>query len=387
MNAIQKIWYWIYPSTDEHKWFPVVWLPFMIWFFIDPIWWQHRTPLLVIGNTIFGLVFIWLYLYAFSHREPYRLYATIAMLVMAACLVPTSNGAVCGLFIYAIAAGAFTTNRSRVIALMGIDLGLLGLYSYHLRLPLVFWGSMLLLIVLVGVANHLGAVAHCAGEELRKADAEIEHLAKVAERERIARDLHDLLGHTLSLITLKAELARKLVDRDPQRAKEEMLDVERSSRAALADVREAISGYRGEGLAAELIRARKTLETAGIAVNSDIAEVPLSPAQETVLALALREAVTNVVRHAQAQECDLRLQRNEDFCTLEIADDGRGADAPEGNGLRGMRERLEALGGSLQRQSRAGTRLVIQLPLSHPIAPTARALGTPVATAAPALRN
>ena len=96
------------------------------------------------------------------------------------------------------------------------------------------------------------------------ANDEIEHLAKVAERERIARDLHDLLGHTLSLITLKAELARKLVDRDPQRAKQEMQDVEQTSRAALADVREAISGYRGQGLAAELIHARQTLETAGI---------------------------------------------------------------------------------------------------------------------------
>ncbi len=150
-----------------------------------------------------------------------------------------------------------------------------------------FWGSMVLLIVLVGVGNHTGALAHCAGEKLRKADEEIEHLAKVAERERIARDLHDLLGHTLSLITLKAELARKLMDRDPQRAKQEMLDVEQTSRAALADVREAISGYRGEGIAAELVRARKTLETAGITVDCEFDQLPLTPAQETVLALAL----------------------------------------------------------------------------------------------------
>ncbi len=199
---------------------------------------------------------------------------------------------------------------------------------------------------------------------------EIEHLAKVAERERIARDLHDLLGHTLSLITLKAELARKLVDRDPLRAKQEMQDVEQTSRAALADVREAISGYRGQGLATELIRARQTLETAGIAVDCAASEVPLSPAQESVLALALREAVTNVVRHAQAQRCSVRLSRDQEACTLEIADNGRGADAPEGNGLRGMRERLEAIGGSLQRQTAAGTRLVIHLPL----APVASAL-------------
>ena len=371
MTAIQKIWHKIYPSTDEHKWMPIIWLPFMIWFFIDPIWWHHRTLLLVTGNTIFGLVFVWLYLYSFSHPEPRRLYAIVAMFIMAGSMVLAENGAVCGLFVYAIAAGAFTTNRARVIALMGLDLGLLGLYSYHLKLPVTFWGSMVLLVVAVGVGNHIGALAHCAGEKLRKADAEIEHLAKVAERERIARDLHDLLGHTLSLITLKAELARKLVDRDPQRAKEEMLDVEHTSRAALADVREAISGYRGQGLAAELVRARKALETAGIAVNSDVGELPLSPAQETVLALALREAVTNVVRHAHARRCDVRLQRSEDVCTLEIADNGRGADAPEGNGLRGMRERLEALGGSLERQTQAGTRLVIHLPLA-PAASTLR---------------
>ncbi len=387
MNSLRKLWWKIYPSEDEHRWMPILWLPFMIWFFVDPIWWKHATPLLVVGNTVYGLVFIWLYLYSFSHPEPRRLCAVIAMFVMAASLVPTYNGAVCGLFVYAIAAGAFTTNRARVIAFIGLDVGLLGIYSYHLNLPMVFWGSMLLLILAVGVGNHLGAIAHCAGEKLRKADVEIEHLAKVAERERIARDLHDLLGHTLSLITLKAELARKLVDRDPQRAKEEMLDVEHTSRAALADVREAISGYRAEGLAVELARARKTLETAGVAVESDVAALPLSGAQETVLALALREAVTNVVRHAQAQQCRVRLQRDDNLCTLEIADNGRGADAPEGNGLRGMRERLEALGGSLQCQTAAGTRLVIQLPLAHPIAPTAGAPETPVAPAASALRH
>ena len=127
--------------------------------------------------------------------------------------------------------------------------------------------------------------------------------------------------------------------------------MEQTSRLALADVREAITGYRGQGFAAELIQARRTLETAGITVDCDASEVPLSPAQESVLALALREAVTNVVRHAQAQRCSVRLSRDQELCILEIADNGRGADAPEGNGLRGMRERLEAIGGSLQRQT------------------------------------
>jgi two-component system sensor histidine kinase DesK len=364
MVWLREIWWKLYPNEDKHRWMALLWLPFMIWFFVDPAW-NHAGPLVWIGNTIYGIVFILIYLYSFSRPEPRRTFAVLALFVMAVALIPFHNGAVSCLLIYAIAAGGFHPSLRRVLSLIAIDVALLGLYSYHLHLPLGFWGSMLMLVILVGLGNHYGAIMHCAEEKLRRADDEIEHLAKVAERERIARDLHDLLGHTLSLITLKAELARKLVDRDPQRAKQELQDIEHTSRAALADVREAISGYRGEGLVAELIRARKTLETAGIAVDSDIAELPLTPAQETVLALALREAVTNVVRHAQARQCSVRLQRHNDLCTLEIADNGRGTDTPEGNGLRGMRERLEAIGGSLQRQTMPGTRLVIHLPLAQ----------------------
>jgi two-component system sensor histidine kinase DesK len=341
---------------------PLLWLPFMVWFFVDPIW-KHAGPLLWIGNTLYGLFFVWLYLYSFSRPEPRRLFAIAGMIAMAAVAIPFNGGGV-GLLIYASAAAGFTINLRRVLALVALEVAILVFYAHHLHLPVGAWGSMLLLIILVGTWTHYGALAHCTSAKLQLAQDEIEHLAKVAERERIARDLHDLLGHTLSLITLKAELARKLVDRDPQRAKQEMQEVEHTSRAALADVREAISGYRGQGLAAELLRARQTLQTAGITVDCEASDVPLSPAQETVLALALREAVTNVVRHAQAQTCSVRLGRDEQRCTLEIADNGCGADTPEGNGLRGMRERLESIGGSLQRQTAAGTRLVIHLPLA-----------------------
>jgi two-component system, NarL family, sensor histidine kinase DesK len=368
MTTIGAIWWKIYPNDDRHRWMPLIWLPFMVWFFLDPLW-KHGGPLLWIGNTLYGLFFIWLYLCSFSRPEPRKLFAIAGMIAMGAIAI-FFNGGGLGLLIYASAAAGFSTNLRRVVGLITLELVILGFYVHRLHLPVEFWGSMLLLIILVGLGNHFGAVSHCASAKLQLAQDEIEHLAKVAERERIARDLHDLLGHTLSLITLKAELARKLVDRDPQRAKQEMQDVEHTSRAALADVREAISGYRGQGLAAELLRARRTLETAGISVDCEASEVPLSPAQETVLALALREAVTNVVRHAQAGICSVRLAREEQLCTLEIADNGCGANGPEGNGLRGMRERLEAIGGSLQRRTAPGTRLVIHLPL----APMASAL-------------
>lgn len=199
-----------------------------------------------------------------------------------------------------------------------------------------------------------------------RAQEEIEHLAKVAERERIARDLHDVLGHTLSVIALKSELASKLMERDPQQAGNEIREVEQISRQALSEVRDAIRGYRAKGLAAELAQAKTTLETAGLTVQCDAAStVQLPPMQESVLALAVREAVTNVVRHAGARTCRLRLEQENGSCRLEIQDDGRGGSSLEGNGLRGMRERVQMLGGTLDRISDDGTTLTITLPIKE----------------------
>ncbi len=363
MEQLKKIWWRIYPHTDkEHRWMPLIWLPFMFWFFVFPLW-KHASLSFWIVNTVVGLVFVALYLQAFARSGRVRLICTLIMLAIAAAATPYNHNGIT-LLIYCAAAGSFTTQRMRVLALMAVEGGVLLFYAHRLHFEVGFWTSMLLVIILVSLANHFAAVSHCQKQKLQLANSEIEHLAKVAERERIARDLHDVLGHTLSLITLKSELARKLVDRDPERAKLEMQDVENTSRAALSDVREAIRGYRSDGFFAELSRARAALETAGVTMKCDTAPLELSPAQESVLAMVLREAVTNVVRHAEAQRCEVRLVKEDALCRLEIADDGCGCDAPEGNGLRGMRERLQTIGGSLERLTGQGTRLVIQLPLA-----------------------
>ncbi len=131
----------------------------------------------------------------------------------------------------------------------------------------------------------------------------------------------------------------------------------------MSEVRDAIRGYRSQGLAAELAQAKSTLETAGVAVKYETARVQLPALQESVLSMAVREAVTNVVRHAQARSCTLRLEQQNGSCRLEIEDDGRGGSQSEGNGLRGMRERVEMLGGTLHRDCQSGTRLTITLPL------------------------
>jgi two-component system sensor histidine kinase DesK len=185
----------------------------------------------------------------------------------------------------------------------------------------------------------------------------------VAERERIARDLHDVLGHTLSVIVLKAELAGRLLGKDNARAASEIADVEKTARTALAEVREAIGGYRTKGLQAEVEQARRTLDAAGVLLECGDTPPQMAASEETVLSLAVREAVTNIVRHAGATLCTMQFAESGDgFRALIVADNGRGAGGGEGNGLRGMRERVQALGGRFRVESSSGTRVVIELP-------------------------
>jgi two-component system sensor histidine kinase DesK len=190
----------------------------------------------------------------------------------------------------------------------------------------------------------------------------LRQILKTAERERIARDLHDILGHTLSIVILKSELASRLMAHDPQRAKAEIEEVEKISRNALAEVREAISGYRSGDLRSELDKAKSTLETAGVIVEEEYDAAGLPVSHERVLALVLREAVTNIVRHAQAKRCTIRLERDQDVYRLEVKDDGRGSVREEGMGMRGIRERVEAIGGHATWASDSGTALTITVP-------------------------
>ncbi|MEW6420828.1 MAG: sensor histidine kinase [Deinococcota bacterium] len=220
-------------------------------------------------------------------------------------------------------------------------------------------------------ANHASYRQRITSSRLAQVQAEKELLAADAERERIARDLHDLLGHTLSVIVLKSELASKLTQRDPARAAQEIREVERISREALSEVRAAVSGYRGSGLRAELARAKVALDAAGVRLEYGGQPGPLPPEVEHSMGMVLREAVTNVVRHAHASECRVSIAREGGHYRLEIADDGMGGAAPEGTGLTSMRERVRALGGEFTRDGTRGTRLVARFPHAEPREPRA----------------
>ncbi|MEO6801225.1 MAG: sensor histidine kinase [Rhodanobacter sp.] len=200
---------------------------------------------------------------------------------------------------------------------------------------------------------------------------EVRRLAANAERERIGRDLHDLLGHTLSLITLKLELSRKLFDRDVEAARREVEEAEKVARLALAEVRSAVTGIRATDLAAELASARLLLESSGVQLEYDSLPEDLPREIERGLSLVLREAVTNIARHAGASRARIELVREHASVSMHISDNGHGGirGDGEGNGLCGMRERVRAMAGSLGIESPRGngTHLRVVVPVPVPV--------------------
>ena len=343
------------------------WLVYLIFFFIEAL--QRGSLRFWMESIALVAVFVALYVaFLRAHTARIRLVLLSAMVVMGIAAYPFNGGAI-SFFIYVAALIPFVIpSPAIVLTCIVTESVLLAAEGLLLHASPYSYGMGIFFSLVVGGSNIFFAQKQRADCKLRMAHEEIEALAAVAERERIARDLHDVLGHTLSVIVLKAELAGRLLERgqDVQRAAAEIADVERTARNALADVRETIGGYRARGLAAEMKAAREALPAAGVTLEMEGSPVPrsLRPGEETVLALALREAVTNIVRHAQAKTCRLSFAVEHGRHTLTIADDGRHSEAREGNGLRGMRERVESIGGRLQLEREHGTRLLIELPVT-----------------------
>jgi two-component system sensor histidine kinase DesK len=224
----------------------------------------------------------------------------------------------------------------------------------------------------IGVGSLMLALADLRAKncELSEARAELARMAVAAERERFARDLHDLLGHSLSVIALKSELAGRLLASDPEAAAGEIADVQTVARQSLTEVREAVSGYRQPTLDSELEGARIALSAAGVDTSVVRAPVTLDPEVEGVLAWAVREGATNVIRHSRAQRCAITVALGDDGARVVITDDGVGAasggsdDATCGHGLEGLLERAASLGGRVEAGpiAEGGFRLAMTLP-------------------------
>jgi two-component system sensor histidine kinase DesK len=375
----------------------IVWLPFIIPTIVELF--QSRIALPSFMVSLVGIVlFLGVYLWA-SWRRVQRLVAELPSARDAEAWLPV-------IVLTALSVVLVLVNGKDWFVLFYFTSGYVG-DRFSIVRTLLVMGALILLIVIVGLLIHTdrsvigqAAFTNCvigiisfsivrsirASWELQAAREEIARLAVTAERLRIARDLHDLLGHNLSLIALKSELARRLVQVAPERAVVEIGDVEQVARKTLQEVREAVASYRQPTLLNELQSAQEILAAAGIAYQYEGDERgrdTLPTAVEAVLSWAVREGVTNVIRHSRrAHLCSIRFVHSTDEVQVETRDDGIGTtpvlvDEPEGtvgmsscgnrgNGLRGLAERVDVLGGRFDAGPcvGGGFRLVVALPLT-----------------------
>lgn len=358
---------------DGYSWTGYVWLVYLV----TPLWFaiagRVAHPTALVATIVATAAFLPLYGRAFWLEGRRVLVPIAGIAAIGAVLAPFNSGA----WVFFVYASSFAGRVGRPPLGIGVLAGLMLVAvaeGLMFRLPLLAWAPAAPILILIGGMGIAFAEIGRRQVRLRRAaEDEAQRLAVIAERERIGRDLHDLLGHTLSVITLKAELASKLARREPERSLTEIREVERISREALAEVRRAVQGYGAATLADEVRHARTALASAGVTLESDVAPVPLTFAEEQALVFAIREAVTNVIRHAHARRCDIRLRAADAAVRLEIRDDGEGGTAAEGTGLLGMRTRLGELGGRVTRDGTRGTVLTIVLPVAgaQPAGPVA----------------
>ncbi len=341
---------------------PFLWLVYVL--AVPLVLWAAHAPARIVALQLSVMaVFLVCYFFGYgSWGRPALAFAAVCT-VLGAIAAPSVSVATT-YFIYAASFIAWGTSARDAYRILAVYVPFIGVLMWLRHVDLGGAIAGVVFAVIVGVACINAAQQKRDHSRLRQAYDQIEGLAKIAERERIARDLHDVLGHTLSLIALKSQLASKLAERDPQRAVTEIREVEQIARTSLDELREAVAGYRGAGIPEELAHARDVLTLAGLKVDCEAEEVRLPAAQESVLTLAIREAVTNIVRHARASAVQLRVAATGEACRFEIQDDGVGGSPQEGLGLTGMRERVESHGGSLERTIDHGTRLVVTLPLA-----------------------
>lgn len=319
--------------------------------------------LALVGAAVHAGVFVWL---AFGHRPgrhpaaPTPLLPIVLLAVIGVGLAVVSPSALLFVFV-AAAVGALYLPPSLAV----------GWIAAATVIGFAFQLQDSSLLSAVADAVQLAAIGFfCYGwarmEEtnaaLEAAREEVGRLAVADERVRFARELHDLLGHTLSVIRIKSELASRLASIDPARAGEEMADVERVTREALAEVRQAVSGYRPD-LGVEVQNAQRTLTGAGIDATVEGGDVVVDGPVGETLAWVVREAATNVLRHSKAQRCMIRLSRADGQTVLEVSDDGVGCSSPEGagSGLRGIRGRVAEAGGNVEVGSTPGGGLRVRV--------------------------
>jgi two-component system, NarL family, sensor histidine kinase DesK len=359
------------PGTGSPwRWFfSGVWLVYLIQP-VGDLFGHHHGVLWIAGGLAIAIAFCVLYVPTVANCDGHPDLARVSLIALAvlaalACVVYGQGWTALWIYVSAAVGMVLTNGRNgRRQALRGV-LAVGAAYVFFSWLSHDSAGDFLVVllpVLLVGVAMIGFRLQMDLMRELAQARETVAKLAANEERLRLARDMHDLTGQSLSVITLKSELAAKRLGKLPASAERDVVlgdlgDIGQVSRQTLHDIREAVSGYRRPTLAIETITAQNALDAAGIRLDDDagltLRSGTFDADTEAVLAWCLREAVTNVIRHSGAKICRIRLFDRDRELSLEISDDGRGpagqqaAGAHRGTGLRGMSERLGTAGGRL----------------------------------------
>lgn len=350
-------------------------LLYLVFVFLPLLFVPGRHTILLLSSLAACAVFLPLWL-RFTHRDTSPrgrdlcIYASAALGYALMTVNPGGNTFV--IYAMTMAATVWAPRRALLAALL-----LWALMTAQFFLLMPDWRYALgvgITMAMIGGMACAGILAGRARERhqavLKLSQDEVRRLAASAERERIGRDLHDALGHTLSLVVLKTQLARRLLERDPAAAAQQLAELEQAARSTLDQVRDAVSGIRAGGLQAEVAAARLALLSAEVTLDAHLPALELPAPIDQAFALALREAVTNVIRHARAHHVEVELRKHGDGVEtewqLQISDDGIGG-ARERSGHRGLpgfAERLQAVGGRIELDSPPGngTRLLLAAP-------------------------
>ncbi|GIP24456.1 sensor histidine kinase [Paenibacillus sp. J22TS3] len=368
--------WWGNPVPKRYSLFPFLWLVYLIYPVITLA--QRPVSMMLTGYILIG-VFAISYLRSFWSSQWRLLLAIINMLIAGYFCITFDDPGFLTMNFFTTAMLSMIPSTRQFWTGIGtlLTISILTLWISGSHTSMSAWVNIappLIVLFVFPFILRMMQNARSLKTELNLAQDEIARLSKIEERQRIARDLHDTLGHTLSLITLKSELAEKLIPKKPELAVQEVKDIQATSRAALKQVRELVSGMNALSVQDELTNTSSILEAAGIRLELSALPQPLSasPLVQNILGLILREAVNNVVKHSGADKCTISLNENNLEFVLSIRDNGAGISPgvqaspgpSSGRGLLGMKERLELIQGTLSYSSVPGdgTTLCVRIP-------------------------
>lgn len=361
-QLLKRMHNFLLPDLGNYRYAPYIWLVYLGIFFFSLVRfhrYEYGYYYATVGTIAFLIVYFNTY-WVCGKRVKWNILAILIIGSLMTFITPAAS-------VFYVYAGSFCCRLgSRKRAFIGLMLIVIwiALLSFSFDFTPYFYVPSILFTLMIGVVNIYQHDIDIKNKALILSQNEVRHLAKTSERERIARDLHDLIGHTFSVITLKAELASKLIDKDTERARAEIFELETISREALKQVREVVTGYRTSDLNTELAHAKYVLESNEINFNYQFDDVQMDETMNKELAIMLKELITNILKHASASLVTAQISQQDEMIILKVEDDGVGFSSSPNNGygLKGIQERINNMSGKFYLEFDPKTSITISVP-------------------------